>query len=271
MLNLLPWRRQRPKVVHKQVRGHDEPILVLEDGDGMRSLHFGRGAVQSRMAVDDPSRLVLTYTQAMMATLLFAPPPRSALLIGLGGGSLARFLHHHFADCTVHAVEPDADVVRVARDWFMLPGDARLTLSQTTGETFMASAPTDRHDLLLIDAYEADGPARAIESETFFTACRERLAPGGVLTINLWDNPPEYARRPLDLLESCFDGRLLRLPVEGKGNLIAFAFRDHLPDLASRDHDHTAALLANATGLPLKQLLNRLRQHNPRRRLSLSG
>ena len=82
----------------------DTTILEVIDDDITRTLYFGSRAKQSSMLLAHPTVLVLTYTQAMLAALLFQPAPRSALVIGLGGGSLPKFLFHHFPDCQVRAV-----------------------------------------------------------------------------------------------------------------------------------------------------------------------
>ena len=67
-------------------------VEVSEQG-GIRSLHLGSDTVQSSMKLDDPYELVLSYTRAMMAFLLFRPRPEHVLMIGLGGGSLPKFVH----------------------------------------------------------------------------------------------------------------------------------------------------------------------------------
>src|SRR5713101_2429053 len=73
---------------------YDKPFLV-EDRK-TRSLCFGiDGAVQSEMWLDDPESLVSAYTRKMMGFLLFRRRPREILMIGLGGGSLAKFCHRH--------------------------------------------------------------------------------------------------------------------------------------------------------------------------------
>jgi spermidine synthase len=64
--------------------------FVHEDGDTM-SLHFDISSIQSRMCMADPNALELEYTRAMMGFLLFVPQPRELLIIGLGGGSLAKY------------------------------------------------------------------------------------------------------------------------------------------------------------------------------------
>ena len=60
----------------------------------MRCLHLGSSMVQSAMLLKAPNDLQLVYTQYMMGFLLFHPHPRDILMIGLGGGSLAKFVYH---------------------------------------------------------------------------------------------------------------------------------------------------------------------------------
>src|SRR4051812_25073219 len=69
------------------------PYMI--DYRGMRNLFFSPCAVQSSMRLDDPLALVAPYTRKMMACLLFRPAPRHLLMIGLGGGSIAKFCYRH--------------------------------------------------------------------------------------------------------------------------------------------------------------------------------
>jgi spermidine synthase len=94
---------------------HDEEgvIEVVDDLD-TRALYFGTSARQSAMSPEEPHRLVLSYTRAMLSGLLFTRQPRSALVLGLGGGSLPRFLMHVFPTCRIDVVERRAKVVQVA-------------------------------------------------------------------------------------------------------------------------------------------------------------
>ena len=263
MLTLLSrlFPGSRPRTVFKQARDGDEPLLVLDDGDH-RSLHFGTGPVQSRMAFSDPSTLVLAYTQAMMAALLFIPPPRHAVLIGLGGGSLVRFLRHHQPACRLTVVEPDRDVQQAARQWFRLDDDPAVEIETCGGEAFLCRPGDGATDLLLVDAFAAHAPASELEQPEVFAGCREQLSPRGVAVFNLWSSPAEMLQRPLQLIGSAFDNRLLRLPVSGKGNLIILAFPHAVPNLQDRRLILHARHLRSRLGLDMPDFLNRLRQVN---------
>src|SRR4030095_6741636 len=98
---------------------HDEEgvIEVVDDFD-TRALYFGTSARQSAMSREEPHRLVLSYPRSMLSALLFTREPRSALVLGLGGGSLPRFLMHVFPTCRIDVVERRGQVGDVAHDHF---------------------------------------------------------------------------------------------------------------------------------------------------------
>src|SRR3546814_12047416 len=80
----------------------DDPNLIEQSGldapfifelGTMRSLLANWAFVQSIMSTDDPDRLILDYTPQMMGFLLFNPSPQPIAMIGLGGGSLAKYCY----------------------------------------------------------------------------------------------------------------------------------------------------------------------------------
>src|SRR5450759_4323503 len=86
---------------------YDKPILV-EDRE-TRSLCFSiAGPVQSEMRLDEPETLVSAYTRKMMGFLLFRKRPREVVMIGLGGGSLAKFCPRHLPSTRMTGVALNA-------------------------------------------------------------------------------------------------------------------------------------------------------------------
>ena len=111
-------------------KGADEPGAVdVSERDGVRYLHLGGVTVQSAMRVNAPNGLELAYTRAMMGFLLFHPEPRNILMIGLGGGSVAKFVHHKLPAVQTRVVEISPQVVTAARNHFFVPeADPRLQI-----------------------------------------------------------------------------------------------------------------------------------------------
>src|SRR6202021_3224922 len=96
------------------------PIPVISEEGGIRTLHFESEYVQSQMVLERPDFLALTYTRTMMAFELFKPHPHNIALIGLGGGSLAKWCYrcHPAAMLTVVEINPH---VILLRDRFHIP------------------------------------------------------------------------------------------------------------------------------------------------------
>ncbi len=91
--------------------------IDISEEAGVRYLHFSQDWIQGAMRIQRPNALELAYTREMMAGLLLrdAPWPRNALLIGLGAGSLAKFIYHKLAETRIDVVEIDSQVEIIAR------------------------------------------------------------------------------------------------------------------------------------------------------------
>lgn len=214
-------------LVHQRMT--DDGVIEVIDMDGIRSLHFGTYPRQSSMSLRRAYTLELTYTQAMMACLLFNASPRRALVIGLGGGSLVKFLLHHFPLCEVMVVENRQDVIDVATRYFDLPlNEPRLTIHHGDGYQFVSQQYHQEaalFDTLLVDAYDHRGMAASVGAQAFFDACAGVLSKDGVLSINLWGSERQQFSQTMQRINQSFQDHSLVLPVAGKGNVIALAMK----------------------------------------------
>ena len=214
---LSKWRVRKP--------ADDEETVYVSERFGVRSLHIGTDTVQSSMRLARPNDLELSYTRSMMAFLLFVPPPKKMLMIGLGGGSLAKFVYHRLPDTVTTAVEVSPRVLAIARQYFNVPADdARLTVLIADGASYVGRGEVTA-DVLVVDGYEADSHVEALATKAFYTACNDRLAPGGVLVVNLWGGDKLF-HTLLRRIQTAFPGGTLCLPAERPGNIIVFAFKD---------------------------------------------
>lgn len=205
----------------------DEGVIEVVDEADLRSLHFGTIPRQSTMSLRQPHRLQLTYTQAMMACLLLNPQPRSVLVIGLGGGSLVKFLLHHFPDCQIDVIEYRADVIQVAKTFFEVPAnDPRLRIQQADAYVQVSHLFYEgerSYDTILVDAYDHNGMAASVGVQAFFDACSGLLTADGVISINLWGSDRSGFNMTMQRINQSFGNRSMIVPVENKGNVIALA------------------------------------------------
>ena len=237
------------------------PVVAVSEKRGMRHLHIGGDAIQSAMRLDDPHVLALDYTRCMMAFLLFHPRPREVLMIGLGGGSLAKYFHHSLRATRVRAIELDARVVAAARAHFRLPpNDARLTVE--IGDGAEALAP-ECCDLLLVDGFDDGEQVPRLASSEFYDACYLALAAHGVLVVNYMSDDPRLDSY-LQRLERAFGGAVLCMPALSDPNLIAFALKGAPQRVAWQALRARAATLEARYGLPFRRYVGALRRMNRR-------
>ena len=234
----------------------DDPPLV-RTGNGRRTLEFTPGDIQSEMLLARPDALVLEYTRAMMCFALFVPAPRHIVMVGLGGGSLAKFCYRHFPRARITVLEIRADVIAL-RDAFCMPqDDARLRILHCDAADYLARAP-GACDVLLVDGFDSRGLPSTLTASAFYGACRRALHPGGVLVANIFIYDPQYASA-LQRLRAAFDGRLAWFIRIAGNNRILFAVR---PDpVAPSPGERRLAWLARKPGRGLgwtNRLLARL-------------
>ncbi len=253
------------------------PTLFRRDGvevrerNGVRTLHLDSDTIQSAMRVDQPDELELSYTRAMMSFLLFCPPPRRVLLIGLGGGSLAKHIYRTMPEASVEVVEINAAVLEAARQYFHLPAEGpRLNVTIADGAEYVGSFDS-AFDALLVDAYDGRSLAASLATDGFFSAARRAIAPYGVLAMNLWSNDRTFDRN-VQRIERAFSGRCLCLPAERPGNVIVLGFAGAVAPESlnwTRLHDR-ASILQQRFGLEFPRFVGNLRQMNQHDALGLN-
>lgn len=246
--------------VHRKVNG-DSSVDVSE-ADGVRSLHLGSSTVQSSMRINAPYELVLNYTRGIMLFLLFKPQARYVLTIGLGGGSIPKFIHHHLPDIHSRVVELNPQVIAIARSHFHLPADdERLQVIHGDGAAYLREHEASA-DVLILDAFDSHGLAPELSSQDFFDSCAQAIGDDGMAAFNLWGSDKNFDLY-LQRIEQSFDGRVLVLPTGRPGNIIVFGFNRVPGDLRWASLRERAKALEAQHGIQFLEFVERLRDHNP--------
>jgi spermidine synthase len=238
--------------------------IDISEDDGVRYLHFGSEWVQGAMRIRRPWALELDYTREMMAGLLLraAPWPRTALLIGLGAGSLTKFIWRNLPQTKITVIEINPQVPLIAHQFFKLPNeDERLKIRIEDGVDYVARSK-QRYDLILVDGFDHKASAGALDTLPFYLHCRERLSKDGVFATNLFGAARRF-KASVSRIDEAFAGRSMAFPACESGNVIATAVAGSpvsvsLPELRAR-----AAALKAATGLNLAPTITRMQLTRP--------
>jgi len=236
-------------------------IDVSEEA-GVRYLHFGSSWIQGAMRIARPWNLELEYTKEMMASLLLREDsrfPRKVLLIGLGTASLTKFLYRNYPLAKLTVVEIEPRVVAAARQFFKLPEDPlRLKIAIDDGVAFVLNS-TQTYDLILVDGFDADARAGALDTVPFYQAARARLSDRGIMAVNLLGRSKGF-EVSVERISKAFDSRAIAFPSCDSGNAICFAADGDTINASLDDLKDQALELKEKTGLNLLPTLVRLEQ-----------
>lgn len=182
--------------------------LQVVEVDGNRYL-VSDGITQAGIRLADGGSAI-SYSRLMPGVLLFKREPATVLLLGLGGGNCAAVLREARLELAVDYVEIDPAVPEVARRFlrFAPPPSDRVHIDDA--RRFLAASDR-RWDVIVADTYIGRSVPFHLATREFFALVHQRLAPGGVLAVNLAGG-----------LESPFSRAIFRTLSESFQNLYAF-------------------------------------------------
>ncbi len=233
---------------------YDKPFIL--DSGSRRFLHFDLDGVQSAMHMEHPDRLSLAYTRKMMAFLLFNRAPARILLLGLGGGSLAKFCHRRLPDVTVTAIEVNPHVIALREAFHVPPDDERFRVIHGDGAAYVARLRRSK-DVILADACDRVGIAPEFDTLEFYQDTYRCLSRGGVFVTNLCGDTEGCATH-VAKIRAVFGDEFLTLQVKRDGNIILFAFKERRPGIDWEQLQATAAELKRSLGLDFPTYVRRI-------------
>jgi spermidine synthase len=118
------------------------------------------------------------------AAMLPDAPPRQALILGLGGGTLVRLLHARWGTMRVVGVDDDDGLLEIARGagWLPLAG-----LEVVVGDAFVyAESCRERFDYIAVDLFRGEHMPGRVFGKPFLRRLRGLLEPHGRVVVNLF-------------------------------------------------------------------------------------
>jgi spermidine synthase len=247
---------QRLKAPIHQEESPYQQVRIRED-DLFRYLILDR-TFHATMWKVDPTSLFLPYSQMMVSSLAFVSEPKRGLILGHGGGSLAKWLARHWPALELDIVEFDPVVVRMAEEYFEYRPPANHHIIVKDGRAFLNA--TDRtYDVIWIDAFARDMIPFHLTTAEFYSLVRTHLNPDGIIAVNLASSGKESdlarAAAVVQTMRQSFPV-ITTFAVEGPWqtgmtpakNLIFFG--GHFIEHESVDH-----LVAKVTDMAMKQRL----------------
>ncbi|GAM21197.1 hypothetical protein SAMD00019534_043720 [Acytostelium subglobosum LB1] len=170
------------KLIH--VEGN---IHVFDNGNGIRQFKFSKnGDRQSEIKIGDVEHVPLAYIRATIASLTFLTKrPTSILLVGLGGGSIATYLHKHFPSAHIDIVEMHQRMLDVAEQYSNFRRNDNVVVHISDGLDYVErqSRAGKHYDLIYQDGCSS-APCNLMTVDGF-KIMSKLLSPEGVYLQNL--------------------------------------------------------------------------------------
>jgi spermidine synthase len=146
-------------------------------------------------------------------------PPRRVAILGNAAGTVSRAYEEFFPRTRVDGVEIDAELSDIGRRYFDM-NNPRLHLYHEDARPFIRRIDA-RYDVVSVDAYRQPYIPFYLTTKEFFESVRDRLAPGGVVLMNI--GHPE-GQRGLEKVLSATAGavfpHLLRDPIRDTNTVL---------------------------------------------------
>jgi spermidine synthase len=209
--------------------------IEIRDQNGLRVMTLNRPIWRQSYLAHPEGRLPGTYRE-YFALAPFLAEVRDVLILGASAGASLTELRHWFG-VSIDAVDIDPEVLRLAREYFGVKEDERTRLIAADARPFLATA-TKRWDFIEIDLFHG-GPEMPfyVATREFFTLVSARLAPHGVVMMNVLGNlepgRDELVRAVGRTMAAVFP-RVYAMPFNGNTLLVAMADEIDLPELRGR-------------------------------------
>lgn len=153
---------------------HVAPVKTLDAG---RRALLVEGVVQSVHPEDAAS--------GYWSRMLPDQAPGSALLLGMGGGTVARLLEQRFGSIAITGVDHSAEMLSVAADFG--PPLTNLRLVEADACVFI-HRDSARYGFIAVDLFRAHRLERGVLALPFLRALAARLEPAGTVAYNLFQD-----------------------------------------------------------------------------------
>ncbi|MDX6512930.1 MAG: hypothetical protein QOE36_2434, partial [Gaiellaceae bacterium] len=165
-------------------------IQVVQDGPARR-LYLNEGVATHSVWRPDTVLTGDEWDMFLAVPPLLGRPVERVAVLGNAGGTTARAYGVYFPRARIDGVELDPAVSAAGRRFLGLGSNPRLHVVTADARPFLRRSH-DRYDLILVDAYRQPYVPFYLATQEFFELARSRLAPGGILALNVATVPGDH-------------------------------------------------------------------------------
>lgn len=199
------------------------------------------GTPQSHVDLEDPEWLGFEYVRRIGHAIdLVRPAGEPITAVHLGGGALTlpRYVIATRPGSRQQVIELESDLVDLVREHLPLPRGAQLRVRHGDAREVLAKLPgglTGAVDVVVVDIFSGSRTPAHVTSAEFHGLIAPRLAPGGIVVVNVADGAGlAFARSQAATLSHVYEHVAIAADtgmLKGRrfGNVVMYASHDPLP------------------------------------------
>lgn len=157
------------------------PVIIQKDQSDVNSvlettLENGKLVLNAANANYSYGSLYRVFIKALLSFNINIKNKKKILVLGMGGGSVVKFLFKNKSQAQLDAVEIDRKIISIAKEMFDLAPTDRLNIYATDAIEFTQKC-TEKYDLILIDIFIDDVVPEFCFSETFWKSLQNICLP----------------------------------------------------------------------------------------------
>lgn len=179
-----------PKTLYRSYSDYSKAELIVLETGCRRVL--GAKQISYSLWSSDPDDLFTDryWGQAALKVKGEKVKVKKALILGLGGGTLAYLLNRYYAPERIDGVEIDPEIIKIGKQFFYLLHLPNLYVIQADAADWIERRTTknlaeaDKYDVIFMDLFQVEVTPASSDTPEFFRRALQLLNPGGILSLN---------------------------------------------------------------------------------------
>ena len=239
-------------------------VLIKQHGDILKMVFASEpDATQSAIDQNKPQQLLMENLKYLMGILLFMPPPKNILILGVGAGSLIQFFRFHHPESHITAVDYDNELLEIAHQHMLLPKtDDRLSYVIQDARLYIENCQ-QQFDLIVVDIFNGSQSPDWTRDKAFTKQLKSCLSIQGAVAYNMLINSEKSFNTFYKLLRKTFAGHSLCLEAEEYENLLLYVLNFEPESRSMMQNLEKAQEAQHKYELPFSQILSVIYDINP--------
>lgn len=168
--------------------------VAMSFGEGDWQSHLKSKSEVTRVTTLSPHEHIALISMANTRAVMDCSPshkeecqlkPPQVLMIGLGGGSEARYLHQVFPNVNLTIVEIEPATLQAANKYFGFKQDSRLHVVVQDCIDYLAQVPDGSFDLIIHEGADAKGMVPVLNTDEFVQLLHSKVHDNGLIHVNV--------------------------------------------------------------------------------------